>query len=101
MDVISIDFPLNMDLNKPIFAGYDHLFVCFARYLSLSPNLGAILAHFLPILVPHFFQETILCSIDDSKALDSEKATWGLVAGQDRLNNQRLRLERAWGAGER
>lgn len=32
--------------------------------------------------------EKILCSIDDSKALDSEKATWGLVAGQDRLNNQ-------------
>ena len=94
MDVISIDFPLNMDLNKPIFAGYDHL------GFFVLPAISA----YLPILVPfwcHFFQEKILCSIDDSKALDSEKATWGLVAGQDRLNNQRLRLERAWGAGER
>jgi len=32
--------------------------------------------------------ETILCSIDDSKTLESEKTSWGLVGGQDRLNNQ-------------
>lgn len=32
--------------------------------------------------------ERILCSIDDSKTLESEKTSWGLVGGQDRLNNQ-------------
>ncbi|CAJ1444497.1 unnamed protein product, partial [Effrenium voratum] len=32
--------------------------------------------------------ETILCSVDDSKAVEADKASWGMVAGQDRLNNQ-------------
>lgn len=32
--------------------------------------------------------EKILCSIDDSKAVEADRATWGLAPGQDRLNNQ-------------